>query len=411
MPATLKEILISNPTSLANNNEKLYFAGQDLTTGKEPRLLISSKENAELLGDLVEGIKGSSPHSFKTNTFENGESTTYFLSKSDTNGIRLNKINESGKVIVVEDFNSVKVPHGTTYDIKLAEEGVGAGRSWGSIHVSPDSSNHIAVRLRGFIDKSGHNNYSYDQIWLINENDDKSLAHQRFSGNSSQVWGSSNVLITKNGLSFEAPNDGGNGIDIVANGSHVATRGVHRGYSEVTAVGELIAYQIQGIDDARLYISDGTEPGTNELLTSKSAIRNLTEHNGRLAFSIDKKLWISNGTEEGTTQRLELVNAPKEKIWQVLLNTEEYEQWNNVINSVEGILKEGERVKFMFHQEEGKSYPISAKVRKVETNSLLNQFGGYTGIITYNHTYTLNESDTNTKVIIHEEYNGLMVPF
>ena len=106
-----------------------------------------------------------------------------------------------------------------------------------------------------------------------------------------------------------------------------------------------------------------------------------------------------------------IVNAPKEKIWQVLLNTEEYEQWNSVINSVEGILKEGERVKFMFHQEEGKSYPISAKVRKVETNSLLNQFGGYTGIITYNHTYTLNESDTNTKVIIHEEYNGLMVPF
>tara|TARA_B100000941_G_scaffold269750_1_gene227267 strand:- start:353 stop:628 length:276 start_codon:yes stop_codon:yes gene_type:complete len=65
----------------------------------------------------------------------------------------------------------------------------------------------------------------------------------------------------------------------------------------------------------------------------------------------------------------------------------------------------------MFHQEEGKSYPISAKVRKVETNSLLNQFGGYTGIITYNHTYTLNESYTNTKVIIHEKYDGLMVPF
>ena len=94
-----------------------------------------------------------------------------------------------------------------------------------------------------------------------------------------------------------------------------------------------------------------------------------------------------------------------------MLNTDKYEEWNSVIKSVEGILKEGGRVNFIFHQEEGKSYPISAKVRKVETNSLLNQFGGYTGIITYNHTYTLNESDTNTKVIIHEEYSGLMVPF
>ena len=65
----------------------------------------------------------------------------------------------------------------------------------------------------------------------------------------------------------------------------------------------------------------------------------------------------------------------------------------------------------MFHQEEGKSYPISARVRKVETNSLLNQSGGYAGIITHNHTYTLNESDTNAKVIIYEDYNGIMVPF
>jgi len=106
-----------------------------------------------------------------------------------------------------------------------------------------------------------------------------------------------------------------------------------------------------------------------------------------------------------------IVNAPKEKVWKVLLNTDKYEEWNSVIKSVEGILKEGGRVNFIFHQEEGKSYPISAKVRKVETNSLLNQFGGYTGIITYNHTYTLKKSDTNTKVIIQEEYSGLMVPF
>ena len=52
-----------------------------------------------------------------------------------------------------------------------------------------------------------------------------------------------------------------------------------------------------------------------------------------------------------------IVNAPKEKVWQVLLNTDKYEEWNSVIKSVEGILKEGERVNFIF---------IKKKVRVIQ---------------------------------------------
>lgn len=105
------------------------------------------------------------------------------------------------------------------------------------------------------------------------------------------------------------------------------------------------------------------------------------------------------------------VNAPSAKVWNVITNTQQYDEWNSVINSLEGNLKEGEEVKFMFHQEEGNSYPISAKVKKVEPNKLLNQYGGTIGIMTYNHKYILEEANGVTKVTIHEDYRGIFVPF
>ena len=37
--------------------------------------------------------------------------------------------------------------------------------------------------------------------------------------------------------------------------------------------------------------------------------------------------------------------------------------------------------------------------------------GGMTGILTFNHKYILEKTGTVTKVIVHEEYKGIMVPF
>ena len=106
-----------------------------------------------------------------------------------------------------------------------------------------------------------------------------------------------------------------------------------------------------------------------------------------------------------------LINATKEQVWSVLANTDQYDSWNTVINSLTGSLEEGGKVKFMFNQGEGKSYEISAVVRKIESPNLLNQFGGMTGIMTYDHKYILEDIDGGTKVTIHEEYRGIMVPF
>ena len=106
-----------------------------------------------------------------------------------------------------------------------------------------------------------------------------------------------------------------------------------------------------------------------------------------------------------------LIKASKEQVWSVLTNGAEYDSWNTVINSFEGDLVEGGKVKFMFNQEEGKSYPIEATVKKIKPNELLNQKGGIGVVMTYDHQYILKEVDGGTKVTIHEEYRGVMVPF
>ena len=54
---------------------------------------------------------------------------------------------------------------------------------------------------------------------------------------------------------------------------------------------------------------------------------------------------------------------------------------------------------------------MKAKVIKLEPNKFLNQYGGYLGILTYNHKYILEPVKQGTKVTIHEEYKGVYVPF
>ena len=41
----------------------------------------------------------------------------------------------------------------------------------------------------------------------------------------------------------------------------------------------------------------------------------------------------------------------------------------------------------------------------------MNQFGGYTGIITFDHHYILEKVDGGTKVIQREEYTGVYMNF
>lgn len=107
------------------------------------------------------------------------------------------------------------------------------------------------------------------------------------------------------------------------------------------------------------------------------------------------------------------VEAPPAKVWQVITDTQAYAEWNPVMLSVDKAPTVGAKVTYKYQQEPGKIYDIPATVKAMVEEKLLNQAGGMPGILTYNHRYelvTLNNG-ASTKLIIHEDYRGIGVPF
>ena len=79
------------------------------------------------------------------------------------------------------------------------------------------------------------------------------------------------------------------------------------------------------------------------------------------------------------------INAPAEKVWKTLMDMESYPDWNPTMKRLEGEVIEGNKVKYLFTQEEGKSYEVSSTVANIIENKLLNQkeeFLGYLPLIT-----------------------------
>lgn len=106
-----------------------------------------------------------------------------------------------------------------------------------------------------------------------------------------------------------------------------------------------------------------------------------------------------------------VIPAAPNQVWTILIDTKSYGQWNKVLIPLEGSLQEGSTVKYAFYQEADTSYEILSNVKKIIENQLLNQGGGMPGILTFDHRYVLESVDEGTKVIIHEDYRGIGVPF
>lgn len=106
-----------------------------------------------------------------------------------------------------------------------------------------------------------------------------------------------------------------------------------------------------------------------------------------------------------------LIDARPEQVWTVLLNTDTYDDWNPVMKVLEGEVKEGNRVKYRFTQDEENSSEIPSTVKKIIPNQLLNQGGGMPIVLTFDHKYILEDTDQGTKLTIHEDYVGIYVNF
>jgi hypothetical protein len=105
------------------------------------------------------------------------------------------------------------------------------------------------------------------------------------------------------------------------------------------------------------------------------------------------------------------INASPQKVWSVLADTDSYDSWNPVMKLLEGEIKEGNKVKYLFTQDAENSMEIPSTVKKIVPNKLLNQGGGLPFVMSFDHQYILQSSGNGTKLTIHEDYSGIGVTF
>ena len=106
-----------------------------------------------------------------------------------------------------------------------------------------------------------------------------------------------------------------------------------------------------------------------------------------------------------------VVDAPREEVWAVLADKEGYKEWNPVLVPLEGELKEGEKVTYEMTGPGDKKSKATSTIVKMVENEHLNQKGGLWGVVTFDHNWILQDEGGKTRVIQHEEYRGVYVPF
>lgn len=108
------------------------------------------------------------------------------------------------------------------------------------------------------------------------------------------------------------------------------------------------------------------------------------------------------------------INAPKERVWDVLTDFSKYDDWNPVIRNFAGALQEGAPVKFKIRLG-NKQLPINASLLGVEELRDLRWRGPRSSIggrfFSGEHYFTIEELDAGRVRFVHgEKFKGWLMP-
>ncbi len=106
------------------------------------------------------------------------------------------------------------------------------------------------------------------------------------------------------------------------------------------------------------------------------------------------------------------IDAPVEKVWDVLVDNKNYPSWNPYHVKVEGTLELGAKLNVEIHKPNGQKVEIEPHVMELERNKKLIWGGGISGVFKGVHVFELISLNKNKTTLIHRErFSGIVIPF
>lgn len=106
-----------------------------------------------------------------------------------------------------------------------------------------------------------------------------------------------------------------------------------------------------------------------------------------------------------------LINSTSQKVWSVLMNFENYHQWNPFIQSISGDIIPGKTIKVVIQLPGKKPMTFKPKVLKLDTNKEFRWKGQLIvpRLFDGEHYFRIIENSDNTVELIHGEiFSGLL---
>ena len=107
------------------------------------------------------------------------------------------------------------------------------------------------------------------------------------------------------------------------------------------------------------------------------------------------------------------IQAKKDKVWEVLTNFKEYPKWNPFIQTIEGSLKLGGKLKVKIVPPHSKGMVFKPNIIDLEKNRKFTWLGHFLfkGLFDGQHTFELIENNDGTTTLIQSEiFKGLLIP-
>ena len=107
------------------------------------------------------------------------------------------------------------------------------------------------------------------------------------------------------------------------------------------------------------------------------------------------------------------IDAPAERVWELLTDFGSYPQWNPFIRNISGLPASGERLEVRLEPPGGRAMTFKPKVLKAEPNRELRWLGHLLvpGLFDGEHSFIIQPLEENrVRFVQREAFKGLLVP-